>query len=391
MTAVHSAPLQRDPSADLLRDTKIRSLETRILEAPTTRRHRLSNTMVDRQCYVHVDVRFENGVVGHGEAATLGGPRWAEESVEAIKSNIDFYLAPALIGKPGALIEAASQRMDKAAKRNFAAKSAVNAALLDAVGRTLETPASILLGGPVRTRFSTIWALASGDAGQETEEALAKISERTFKRFKIKLGFADPETDVARLTRLRRELPADAELIADVNQAWEEADCIRWLPALEELGVSLIEQPAPAGKIGVMTRISARSRIPIMLDEAVFTPEEALLAATSAAGSVLSLKLCKHGSARALQSVAGIAAAGGLQLYGGCLLESSLGAAAHLAVFSTLPKLDWGTEQFGPKILVEDTTRDSLVYRDFEVHLPEGPGLGVAPDPERIARFARKD
>ena len=85
-----------DVQPDLMRDTAIRRIETRILDVPTLRQHKLSNTAVTRQNYVHVDVLLENGVVGHGEASTLGGPRWSEESVEAIKVNIDTYLAPAL-------------------------------------------------------------------------------------------------------------------------------------------------------------------------------------------------------------------------------------------------------------------------------------------------------
>ena len=391
MNALAEPILQADERPiDLIRDTRIQIVETQILDVPTIRKHQLSNTAVTHQSYVHVSVRLTNGVVGHGEAATLGGPRWAEESVEAIKANIDTYLGPALIDHPACYIEAANIRMDKVAKRNFAAKSALNAALLDGVGVTLNVPAAFLLGGPVRDRIPAIWALASGDAGQEVDEAMAKLEARQFRRFKIKLGFADAEADLSRIRRLRRDLPDGTTIIADVNQAWDEAAALRLLPALADLNVDLIEQPLPAGQFAGMVRLGKRSPIPLMLDEAVFTPEEAAAGVLSAAGSVLSLKLCKHGSAQALQRVAGIATAGGVQLYGGCLLESSLGAAAHMAVFATLPKLQWGTEQFGPLILRNDTTYESLTYREFCVQLPSGPGLGVRPNPEAIAQFARK-
>ena len=343
MSPFQPATLAADaPNRDLMRDTVIRSVESRILDVPTIRNHRLSSTSVNCQSYVHVAVQFENGVVGHGEASTLGGPRWAEESVEAIKANIDAYLAPVLIGQPGCQIEAAGQLLAKAAKRNFAAKSALDTALLDALGITLDVSAATLLGGAVRDRFPVIWALASGDPDQETDEALEKLETRKFNRFKIKLGFADPARDVARLAQLRRNLPEQTQIIADVNQAWSEADIIRWLPMLHDLEIDLVEQPLPAGQTGAMARTAARSPIPLMLDEAVFTEEEALAACSAGAGSVLSLKLCKHGSAHALKRVAGIAEAAGLQLYGGCLLESSLGAAAHLAAFATLPSLSGG-------------------------------------------------
>ncbi|WP_226554688.1 muconate/chloromuconate family cycloisomerase [Celeribacter naphthalenivorans] len=390
-TPLSAQPLTGHPQGDLMEATRIRAVTSWIIEAPTRRKHKLSNTSISYQGYVFVRVTLDNGVEGFGEASTLGGPRWAEESVEAIKANIDTYLAPALIGKPACLLEAAAGDMAKACKRNYAAKSALDTALLDATGKSLGVPAHVLLGGARRTSFSAIWALASGDAAQEVEEAQGMIEKGWFNRFKIKLGFADPQTDLDRLAALQKALPTGTDIIADVNQGWSEADFIRYLPRLADLGVSLVEQPLPAGQMAAMARISARSPIPIMMDEGVFTLEEALDGCARAAGSVLSLKLCKHGGVHQLKQVAGIAQAAGVQLYGGCLLESSVGAAAHLHAFATLPALEWGTEHFGPKILIEDLCRNALKYENFEVHLPDGPGLGVTPDLDLIEKYARKD
>lgn len=390
-TPLAAKALSGQPCDHLEEATRVRAVTSWIVEAPTRRKHKLSNTSISYQGYVFVRVTLENGVEGFGEASTLGGPRWAEESVEAIKANIDTYLAPALIGKPACLLEAAAGEMAKAAKRNNAAKSALDMALLDATGKTLGVSAHVLLGGARRRSFSAIWALASGDAGQEVEEAQGMIEKGWFNRFKIKLGFADPATDLDRLAALQKALPAGTDIIADVNQGWSEADFIRYIPRLADLGVSLIEQPLPGGQMAAMARIAARSPVPIMMDEGVFTTEEALDGCTRGAGSVLSLKLCKHGGVHQLKQVAAVAQAAGVQLYGGCLLESSVGAAAHLHAFATLPGLHWGTEHFGPKILIEDLCRNGLRYENFEVHLPDGPGLGVTPDLDLIEKYARKD
>lgn len=390
-TPLAAKALSGQPCDHLEEATRVRAVTSWIVEAPTRRKHKLSNTSISYQGYVFVRVTLENGVEGFGEASTLGGPRWAEESVEAIKANIDTYLAPALIGKPACLLEAAAGEMSKAAKRNNAAKSALDMALLDATGKTLGVSAHVLLGGARRRSFSAIWALASGDAGQEVEEAQGMIEKGWFNRFKIKLGFADPATDLDRLAALQKALPAGTDIIADVNQGWSEADFIRYIPRLADLGVSLIEQPLPGGQMAAMARIAARSPVPIMMDEGVFTSEEALDGCTRGAGSVLSLKLCKHGGVHQLKQVAAVAQAAGVQLYGGCLLESSVGAAAHLHAFATLPDLHWGTEHFGPKILIEDLCRNGLRYENFEVHLPDGPGLGVTPDLDLIEKYARKD
>src|SRR5260370_21283526 len=106
--------------AGLQRDFAIASVRSTIVDIPTVRRHELSSLSVTSQSYVIVELRLENGVEGIGEAATLGGPRWSEESVESIKSTIDAYLAPALIGAPADRFEAAPTPMDAAAQRNHA-------------------------------------------------------------------------------------------------------------------------------------------------------------------------------------------------------------------------------------------------------------------------------
>src|SRR6516162_7220358 len=82
---------------DLCRDLAIEAITSTIVDVPTVRQHKLSQTSVTAQSYVIVELRLANGVTGIGEAATLGGPRRSEESVEAIKANIDAYLSPALL------------------------------------------------------------------------------------------------------------------------------------------------------------------------------------------------------------------------------------------------------------------------------------------------------
>lgn len=377
------------PAGDARQGREIAAIETVIVDCPTTRRHRLSNTEVSFQSYTIVKVVLADGTIGHGEAATLGGPRWAEESVEAIKANIDAYLAPAIRGRNALDFERNAAIMAKAASRNNAARAGVEAALFDAVGKSLGLSASQLLGGAVRDSIEVLWALASGDADQEIEEARAKLAAREHRRFKIKLGFHSPADDMVRLARIVEALPG-CEIVCDVNQGWTEATAIRFMPRLAELGVVLVEQPLRPGLIAATARIAARSAIPIMIDEAAFSGPEIVANATAAAGSVYSLKLVKSGGLLALKRAAAIAQACGLELYGGCLLETGIGAAAHLAVFSTLPELEWGCEHFGPKILKTDLTNGEIVFRDFHIHCPTGPGLGVSLNEDALRSMSRK-
>jgi muconate cycloisomerase len=376
--------------ADLRRDLTISEIKSTIVDVPTVRKHKLSSLSVTAQSYVIVELRLGNGVIGVGEAATLGGPRWSEESVESIKATIDAYLAPALIGSAADRFDATRVRMDEAAKRNNAAKGAIDSALFDAVGKTLGVPAVHLLGGVMRESVPVLWTLASGDPAQEIDEAEKKIAAGLHNTFKVKIGAQTPEADTARMRRLASALEGRASLIVDANQAWDETTALCCLPVLAEIGVTLIEQPLPAWNILGMARLRTRSTVPLMADECVFSAHDMLDVARTGAADVVSLKLVKHGGLLAMREVASVAQAAGIGLYGGCLLESSIGAAAHLHVFAGLRDLAWGCEHFGPQILTGDLVTEPLRFADFHIHLPTGPGLGVTLDPEQLRRYARK-
>src|SRR4051794_25746460 len=115
-------------ASDLSRDLVIQEVTSHIVDVPTVRKHKLSSTSVTAQNYVLVRVRLANGAEGIGEAATLGGPRWSEESVEAMKANIDAYLAPAVLGLPADRFEAGGLPADPGAKSHKGAQEANAAA-----------------------------------------------------------------------------------------------------------------------------------------------------------------------------------------------------------------------------------------------------------------------
>jgi muconate cycloisomerase len=234
-----------------------------------------------------------------------------------------------------------------------------------------------------------LWTLASGDPAQEIEEAEAKLAARLHRTFKVKIGAQPAEADLARLRRLAAALGDRAALIVDANQAWDETTAVRCLPELAEFGIRLVEQPLPAWDIAGMARLRARSTVPLMADECVFSAHDMLAVATAAAADVVSLKLVKHGGLLNTRKVAAVAEAAGIGLYGGCLLESSIGAAAHLQVFATLRDLAWGCEHFGPQILTDDLVTEPLRFEEFDLLLPDGPGIGVTLDRDKLRRYAR--
>ncbi len=104
---------------------------------------------------------------------------------------------------------------------------------------------------------------------------------------------------------------------------------------------------------------------------------------------VFAVKTAQSGGLFNAQRVAAIGEAAGIELYGGTMLEGAIGTIASAHVFSTFAGLQWGTELFGPLLLTEEILATPLDYREFELRIPDGPGLGLTLDEDRIAFFAR--
>lgn len=369
----------------------IERIEARILDIPTIRPHKLSFGAISRQSPVIAQVWLKNGSTGFGEAATIGGPSWNEESPESILHAIESHLAPALIGQDGARFGAALARMDVACKGNAFAKSAVEMALIDAVARSLGLPAWQLLGGKRHQSLPLAWTLASGDVAKDLEEAQLRLEQRRHRIFKMKIGARTPQQDVAVVSQIARGLEGRAMLTVDVNQAWDGHTARRYLPALIDAGVTLIEQPVARWNVPALATLSASlgDRAAIMADETVCTPQDALMLARMQASHVFSLKVAKHGGLLRTREVAAIAEAADIGWYGGTMLETSIGSAASAHVFSTLGPQHHGCELFGPQLLVDDIVTARMPIVDFELQLPDGPGFGVEVDLAQLDRFDR--
>jgi muconate cycloisomerase len=263
-------------------------------------------------------------------------------------------------------------------------------ALLDLVARDLGVPAHRLLGGAVHERIDLAWTLASGSTEADIEEGEAKLAAGLHRIFKLKIGHRDPGADVAHASRIAAHFGARARVQVDVNQAWDELTATRSIDALQSAGIALIEQPLARHEVGAMARLAARFDVPIMADEALATPADALQLAERRAADVFALKLTKAGGPLATLKTAAIAEAAGIPCYGGCMLETSIGTAAYLHTFAAIAGIRWGCELFGPLLLKDDLVTRPLTYGDGAIHLHEGPGFGVEIDPDKLA-FYRRD
>jgi len=368
---------------------RIEQVETILVDLPTIRPHQLAMTTMKGQTLMIVRLRMSDGIVGIGEAATIGGLAYGPESPESMKLAIDTYLAPILLqAKPGRIGETMAL-IGKSAQGNHFAKCAIETALLDALGKRIGLPVSDFFGGRQHDRLPVAWTLASGDTARDIAEAEDMLARRRHNIFKLKIGKRAVADDVAHVARIRQALGDTAKIRVDVNQAWSLTDA-RWgLKGLQEIGCELVEQPVQARYLNAMADLTRGHEIAVMADEALNGPEDAVAIASRGAADVFAVKVAQSGGLKRASEVIAIGQAAGLGLYGGTMLETGLGTAAALQLFATVEHLHWGTELFGPLLLTEEILARPIIYRDFCVVLPEGAGIGVDLDPDKVNRFRR--
>ena len=389
-TAQNQLKSIKNPTGIAMPICAIESIETIIVDLPTIRPHKLAMHTMQNQTLVIIRLRCADGIEGIGESTTIGGLSYGNESPDSIKVNIDRHFAPLLIGQDASNINAAMLRLERSIRGNTFAKSGIESALLDALGKRLNLPVSELLGGRVRDALPVAWTLASGNTEQDIAEAEKMLDLRRHRLFKLKIGAGEVDRDLAHVIAIKKALGERASVRVDVNQAWDEAVALRACKVLGDNGIDLIEQPISRNNRGGMARLNLSSPAPIMADESIECVEDAFNLAREGAASVFALKIAKNGGPRAVLRTAAIAEAAGIGLYGGTMLEGGIGTLASAHAFLTLNTLVWGTELFGPLLLTEDILTEPPVYRDFELHVSTAPGLGLAIDEERLA-FLRRD
>ncbi|WP_317203863.1 muconate/chloromuconate family cycloisomerase [Janthinobacterium sp.] len=368
----------------------IQHIQVILADVPTIRPHKLSVATMHTQTLVLVRILCADGIEGWGEATTIGGLNYGGESPESIKANIDAHIAPLLLGMKAGEVAMAMAKLRKTIQGNRFAKCAIETALLDAQARRLGVPLSELLGGRVRETLPVAWTLASGDTAQDIAEAEHMLELRRHRIFKLKIGARAVDEDVRHVLAIKKALGDAVSVRVDVNQAWSELEAMRGIAALEAGGIDLIEQPVRGGNVAAMARLAERFSVALMADEALHGPLDAYALAKAAAADVFAVKITQSGGLLPAAQVAVVAQLAGIDLYGGTMLEGSVGTAASAQLFSTFGDLAFGTELFGPLLLTQEVLREPLVYRDFMLELPQGPGLGVDIDMDRLKHLQRQ-
>ncbi|MFD8983299.1 enolase C-terminal domain-like protein [Streptomyces sp. NPDC059564] len=246
--------------------------------------------------------------------------------------------------------------------------AALEAALLDLVGKRAGRPAHQLLGTdapPAAATARTIGIVAPGLAAARA----ARLAGHGFSVLKVKAGAPDPADDLARVAAVHTAAP-DAELLLDPNGAWTERQSLELLPRFAALGVTAVEQPIAPGRPDVLARVAKESPVPVIADEDAVSYEDAAALAGLVHG--VNVKLAKCGGVRAALRIYEALRGSGTELMLGCLAASSLGIApaVHLADRARWVDLDG-------HLLLADDPWAGIGGTDGTVRAANRPGLGV--------------
>jgi O-succinylbenzoate synthase len=306
---------------------------------------------------------------GWGECAAFEEPSYTSETIATAVHVIREHLAPTL-GKVHSLPELAA--VWAWVRGHRMAKAAVEAAVVDALGRLLGVPAWALVGGQPRMQPAGA-AIGVKDSLPDLLEAVGEAVAQGYSRVKLKVR---PGWEISP-TRVVRERFPDLVLWVDANGAFQASD-LDVLREFDQLGLAMIEQPLPAEDLVGLGWLQRQLCTPVCLDESVHCLGDLEAAAALGAGRVLNLKPGRVGGLLAARVVAARARELGFDVAVGGMLESSLGRAACLHL-QTLPSVSLPGDLSAPgRYLAADLVVSPLeLGAAGSLTMPAAPGLGV--------------
>jgi L-alanine-DL-glutamate epimerase-like enolase superfamily enzyme len=284
-----------------------------------------------------------DGVIGRGECVPY--PRYGETPEAALTAL-------------RAMQEAVAGGLDREGLQTAmpagAARNALDCAFVDIEAKRLGKRAWELLDRPAPRACTTAYTISLGSP-ETMAAATAKAAHRPL--LKIKLG---SDGDGERITAVRRAAP-NSELIVDANEAWTPSNVEQHLAACADVGVTLVEQPLPAGWDEALGRI--RRPVRVCADESVHDRKS--LEGLRGRYDAVNIKLDKTGGLTEALAMADSARALGFDIMVGCMVATSLAMAPAMLLTMQARFVDLD----GPLLLARDREH-GLRYDGSLVHPP---------------------
>ncbi|MQA77533.1 MAG: mandelate racemase [Streptosporangiales bacterium] len=332
-----------------------------------------------------VRVTTDEGVTGLGEAAAYP----SADIVNAVLTSIE----PLVVGEDPFAVERIMKRVNVVGtwhhvKATSPAIGAVEMACWDIVGKVCGQPLVNLFGGRVRDRVEYFYYLSRKPPAELAADT-AKGAVAGFRTFYLKVGSDDPRIDIERVAAIRDGGGPDVKIRVDANEAWSSSAAIRILTEMHAHRIELAEQPVSGRNLPEMAYLRQRLPMPLLANEASWTRWDQLEVIRHVAADVLSVDNQMDGGLLNLKRSAGMAEAAGLPVLKHSLGELGVAMYAAVHVMASTPNFVYANQGYA-SLLTDDVVAGAspLPYVDGCLEVPDGPGIGVELDDEKVAAYA---
>ena len=330
-----------------------------------------------------VRLTAEDGLIGLGNIDP--SPGYSVETIEQSLTALREILAPMVHGSDAGNPHQLVARMDAILPGYLDAKAAIEMACVDLLARRLDIPVYQYLGGAMvsSVRFNAWIGILSPD---EAAAEARKWFDRGFRSAKVKVG-GGIMADRDRLMAIREAVGPTMALRADANAGYSVADSIALGHLMEPMNMQLFEQPVAAHDLAGMAKVRQAIGIPVMADESI-TDHESLIAVIRAnCADIVKLKVMKQGGFLKCRRMLETATAAGMKVVIGHGFGLGVNTVAEIMLACTSTDVLEGLECVGPLKTADDIVTHKLDISNGQMKLPDGPGLGVALDEEKVRAY----
>ncbi|WP_432991916.1 mandelate racemase/muconate lactonizing enzyme family protein [Dactylosporangium sp. CA-233914] len=362
---------------------KITAVEAIPFAIPYVKPLRFASGEVHTAAHVLVRIHTDDGIVGVAEAPPR--PFTYGETQAGIIAVIGQIFAPQLVGLTLLEREVVAARLARTVG-NPTAKAAVDMAIWDALGRSLDLPVGDLLGG-YTDRMRVSHMLGFDDPAAMVAEAERIRDAYGITTFKVKVGRRPIGLDVAVVRALREGLGEGIELYIDGNRGWTPAEAADAMRQMADLGLLFAEELCPADDVLGRRWLVRQLDVPFIADESAVTPADVTREILGGSATALSIKTARTGFTGS-QRVHHLAEGLGLEVVIGNQIDGQLGTACSVAFGAAYPLTSRRAGELSNFLdMRDDLLTEPLQIVGGELQVRPGAGLGVEIDADKLAHY----
>jgi L-alanine-DL-glutamate epimerase-like enolase superfamily enzyme len=337
---------------------------------------------------VIVKITADDGTVGWGQALPIA--KWSYETLETATEVLRDYYVPVLIGRDPIDIEGAHTEMDKAIAPGFStgmpiSRAGIDLALHDLTGKLLGKSLAKMWGKPTGGSITLSWTVNVTDI-DDIGHIMDEGKKRGYRHFNIKVA-PNPEFDVTLAKEVRRLAP-ETFLWADANGGYEPDTALKVAPRLADIGVDVLEAPLRPNRISGYQALKKQGALPILMDEGVISPTDLEEFIKLGMLDGVAMKPARCGGLVSNKRQIELCLEHNLLWLGSGLTDPDISLAANLGLYGAFG-LTKPAALNGPQFLTTDVLKKPLHIENGIAHVPEGPGLGIEVDEDKVIELMK--